>query len=675
MDKPKNYATSSKVVEKALGVYTQIREGFKEEKKKQNDLIDECWDIYNCVLGDAQMYEGESQIFEPIVRDAVEARRKRFTAMLFPQVGNNIQCVSETGEQPAEVLAILQRHVSKSDLRSVLSSMLLAGDVEGQWSLMLDWKEIKRKVTKKAWKPVDEGATEDIVDVDVEEVTECGPTVRVLPAQDLWVFPSTVSKIDQAEMVAVALRLTDNDLDEMVEAGMFTQSGVDKIVRDAGEDSQKWADKSRSADAGIKIKSGRKFCLVYMVFMRLKLDGEKQSAIVFFGGPQNVIGIVKNPYWCGKVPIISAPVDRVPGSFWGKSKVEPVRMLAYQLNDITNMGMDSAQYSLLPIVMTDPVKNPRVGSMVMGKAAIWETSPQDTKFVEFPQLYQHAVNLRNVVKQQIMESMEVNETMLGKAPQGRKNAQAIAAQSTEALATIGDVARRVENEILNPLLEWFYELDVQFRDDDLWVTIEGEHGIQAKMQRLAPQQVNERYHFRWLGMDQTTGAQRTQQMIAMMNVLRGVPPQQLNGRRLDVGPILDFVSATTFGPTMSQNILIDERHKMLIPPAVEVEMLLNGFDVAPNPLDNHVEHLQALQQASQQTGDPTGVFRKQMQARMQMLQAQMPQGQQGAPGGAGPGIAGTPRPGAMPSAPRGGQNPPGAIHADQMMDPRAQPRG
>ena len=673
----KNYASNPSVVEKARKLYSQIVDGFRIEKKSQNETIDQCWNIYNCELGEYQMYDGDSQIFEPIVHDAVEARRKRFTAMLFPNVGNSIQCISETGETPAETISIMQRHVQYSNLRAMVSAMLLNGDVEGQWSLMLNWKSEKHKVTKKVMEPI-EGTDDDLMDVAEEEIVDCGPEVKVIPAQDLWVFPATCSSIDDAEIVAVALRMTDAAIDKLVDDEYILRKNVDKMVKDSQEDETKWADKARAADAGIKIKAGQKFSLVYMVYTKLKLDGDKVPAIVFYGGQDIVLGIIKNPNWCGRVPIVSAPVDRVAGSFWGKSKIEPVMALAYQLNDVTNMGMDSAQYSLLPIVMTDPLKNPRVGSMVMGKAAIWETSPNDTKMLEFPQLYQHALGLRGAIKQQIMESMDVNETMLGKSPQGRKNAQAIAAQSSEALASIGDVTKRVEGDIMNRVIEWFYELDMQYRDDDLWIAIEGEHGVQAKLQRVSPQQVNERYHFRWLGSDQTMGAQRIQQMIGMMNVLRGIPPQQLNGRRLDVGPILDFISQSTFGPTLSQNILIDERHKVSIPPEVENEMLLNNLPVNPAPLDEDIQHIQAHQQAAAQTGDPTGAFRTHIMMHMQAMQKkqpQPPQGQQGAPGGNAPGIAGTPRPGAMPGQQRPVQGPPGQIHADQMGDPQAQPRG
>ena len=62
----------------------------------------------------------------------------------------------------------------------------------------------------------------------------------------------------------------------------------------------------------------------------------------------------------------------------------------------------------------------------------------------------------------------------------------------------------------------------------------------------------------------------------------------------------------------------------------------------------------------------------QMKAKAQAMQGPPPQqGAQGVPGGAGPGVAGTPRPGAQPGLPRP-QQPPGAIHKDQM--PLSMPR-
>jgi hypothetical protein len=101
-----------------------------------------------------------------------------------------------------------------------------------------------------------------------------------------------------------------------------------------------------------------------------------------------------------------------------------------------------------------------------------------------------------------------------------------------------------------------------------------------------------------------------------------------------------------------------------------------------NPQDNDLEHMQLHVIAMQKVGDPTGVFashielHKQQAQKKALVQAGMGGGQPGAPGGAGPGIAGTPRPGAVPAGPRAGpQQPPGAIPPGQMSDPGRMPAG
>ena len=97
-----------------------------------------------------------------------------------------------------------------------------------------------------------------------------------------------------------------------------------------------------------------------------------------------------------------------------------------------------------------------------------------------------------------------------------------------------------------------------------------------------------------------------------------------------------------------------------------------------HPSDDLAKHIPAHQQAMQQTGDPHGTISVHIMAHMNALQAQqqqqmMMQQQQGGnmpkPGGGGGA-----RMGATPGMPRGGQNPPGAVHQDRMVDPSRVPR-
>src|SRR5262249_5132836 len=158
------------------------------------------------------------------------------------------------------------------------------------------------------------------------------------------------------------------------------------------------------------------------------------------------------------------------------------------------------------------------------------------------------------------------------------------------------------------------------RDDDLAVMIDGEHGVESIVEKIPPQQVGHRYWFKWLGADKAQGAQNNQQLISWMNVLRGLPPQVLNGRKLDLGPMIDFLNEAICGPTMSQNVLIDERTKISVPPDVENEIMLNDNPAVVSPLDDDVKHIQSHQAAAAQTGDLAGYFRRHIQEHIKAIQ-------------------------------------------------------
>ena len=124
--------------------------------------------------------------------------------------------------------------------------------------------------------------------------------------------------------------------------------------------------------------------------------------------------------------------------------------------------------------------------------------------------------------------------------------------------------------------------------------------------------------------------------------------------------------------------------KWEVPPELENQILESGFPAEVHPTDNDPEHMMvhvmAAKQITQVKPEAVQNFILHIQKHQAQLQAKAqaaaPQskGAPGAPGGAGPGVAGTPRPGAVPAVPRGGQNPPGAIHQDQLQDPSRLPR-
>jgi len=686
--------SSSDVLEQAMRLYPLIQKAY-DNKQEQIDQIEEYWNIYNCKPDYNQQYTGNSSGYVGVVRDAVNARTKRALHQLFPTSHRHVEALGSQPHTPFAQLALLEHYIRRASLRDLVRTDLVAGDVTGQWNLYCDWTKSYRTITQLIRQPkvlrndelaggvdieIDDGeGEEEVEEVDIE--TE-GPDIVPFATEDLAVVPPTVNSLDKADCVALKLRLSKDKCQQLIDEGVFVGFDAEELVRrfaqPDGAREKKNPDKSRTNDAGIRTEGTYKYALIYEAFayLRFAAGERKRAALIYFAGPHEVLGLIQAPWWGGRCPHLSAPVDKQSGSFFGQSRIEPVKFNQWNLNDYWNMGMDSAQYALLPIVMTDPLKNPAWQTMVIGLAAIWATDPNTTKFQQFPALYKDAMQLVDGIKRQIWESMDVNDLMMGRMPAGRKNNQLMGQLQQEAMQNIMDHAERYESAMLNPLLERMMEYDRQFRTETLTVQTQGELGTRARLTEVPPQGFEETYQYHWTGTAQVSSVQLLQQRIGAMNVLRGIPPQQLGRRRLDVGPVAEALVEALWGPELAARILVDESNLYSVEPDTENQMLDQNLAVEVHEADNHPQHLQSHLARLLTTQFPLA-YRAHiaahqqalMQARLKQmaLMAQMQKGAPGVPAGIPPpGVSGTPRPGALAQPGRPGQNPPGAIGPDQM---------
>ena len=683
-DRDKDYSEIKSVRKQLEELYPMIIKGF-EDKRNLNEMVKESWDVYNCELDSNQAYIGRTAVYVPIVHDAIEARVTRFTNALFPQTGHYIDMVGNGEYVPYEEMALMNHYVITTNLKDkVVPALFRTGDVTGQYLLMPEWvkrtRNVVKKVTRKAETTelgTDIEGSEDIEDVEFEEIEEGSPDVTVLDPRDVLVLPATVDEVEDADVVVIICRYSKDKIEKMLRDKIFAKGDTEEFLKNmsaAGGEQQPNTQKEAADAAGVKMDSKKnKTGLIYQVWTKLKIRGERRMCVSWFAGADLILGCKRNPYWNDRVPLLSQPAMKVPGSHFGKSRVEFVKGAQYAANDAVNMGFDSAQYALLPIVMTDPEKNPRVGSMVLAMAAIWETNPNDTQIVTMPQLWKDAFTIVSSCKEQIMQSLSVNPSMIAHGQGSKKPSQAEVAQEQQvALQSTADVVNIVESGILSKLARWFYELDYQFRTKPVTIRKYGMLGIQAEMQQVPPIQTDSSYEFRWYGTEGMRSAQQIQQGISFMNVLLKMPPQQLNGRKVDVGPILDSMTATIYGPRIAPHVLIDQRHQLSMPPEQENVLIVDGFPVQAHPMDDDMHHIQVHLEEMKAKGDPTGYFRghllEHMKQAKEKAMAAQPQGGQPVQGGGGP------RMGAQPQPPTGAQQPPGAIHPDQMQDPGMMPR-
>jgi hypothetical protein len=689
----KDYVGRRPLCKEASEIFSDCSDGYVA-KKERDDANKKYWDVYNCILTDQQAYAGVSEIFVPVVRDAIEARTLRFTNALFPSNGRFTECISSTNDNAHALQALINHYVREGKVRETVGSMLRAGDVTGHYSLYVGWTKKERTITQRISHPATmehEGVRvempEEVEDVETVTLSRGTPDVWVIPDEDLCVLPATVDDINDADTVCVAIRVTKSWFRERKKE--FTskkyKQALSMFESQTGMGPERVnPEKERAKDAGVKSERGTKMLLLYQIWTKLEIDGKWTPVMIYSAGmgDDNVLSIKKNPYWGQQCPVLSAPIKKVAGSFWGVSLMQGVEQLQYQVNDAINMGMDSAQYALTPIVMTNPISNPRIGTMVLEMAALWEVDPNNTKILDFPKLWQDAFQIVAGVKAQIHESLGLNPAMMPSGSTKKTSQAAVAQEQQLALEGTSDSVRCAETSILTPLANRMFEYDQQYRDTDLDIAHYGELGYEAEQEKVPPVQFGTRYSFQWNGVAQSQGQQRVQMMISTLNILRGIPPQQLMGRQLDVGPVLDAVVDIVYGPRLGPRVLKDMRGQLGMPPNVENDMMRYNMPATVNVLDNDQEHMALHHEAIVMLGgDPTGIYTAHIAQHQQQMQKKAqavagPQGAPGMPGGGPPGAPGTPAPGSAVAGPRpGAQQPPGAVRPAQMNDPARMPAG
>lgn len=695
------------VRDKLLDLYKGIEEGYRDQWDRSNEQLD-YWDIYNCKLTAKQFYSGNSKIFVPIIHNAINARKTRFTNQIFPQSGRYVEVTSSDGTKPDALSSLLEHYVRKAKLRTlVMPALTKAGDIEGQYNIYVSWCQTKRHVTWRApvQPPLADGLTpnpaaEPVEDIKEETVEDGYPDVEVLADSDVLILPVTSDSPDAAiaagGSVTILRRWGKAKIRQMIEDDAIREDVGEALILEMDSTSRP-EDTNQAKQlvdaAGIKYEKGKKYALVYETFTNLEIRDETRLCQAFFGGPERILGCRRNPLWADRLPLLSVPVEKVAGVAKGRPKVADCCDMQYAANDAINEAWDSAGYSLMPVVMTDPEKNPRVGSMVMSMAAVWETSPKDTQVLNFPSLWEKGFELVNQCKAEVAQTLSVSPAAITQGGGSAKPTQAEVAQEQQIdILTTADAVTVIEEGILTPMLNLFIELDHQYRDDELTVRAFGEMGLRAEMEKIPPVQMDKRYQFRWFGVEQARNAQQIQQQIAAMNVVRGIPPQQLNGHQLNLVPVITQLVENTFGPRLAPLVFVPPEMQLPVPVETENLLLAEGFEVPTHQMDDDQAHMQAhmqLLQGIQMSGQgknikkiQTHIMRHVQQAQAKQaaaLQAQAGAGVPGVPGGAiggqpQPGVAGTPRIGAQPMMPRGGQNPPGSIHQDQLQDPRVMPR-
>jgi hypothetical protein len=675
-----------------------VASGFEDQSRRSMDL-DQWWRIYNCEIDENQRYNGDSQYFVPLVRDAVDAQVTRYSNQLTPTPGRYVDVTSSDGSTPFEIMALIDHHLRAVRLKTqVLQPLLLNGAIEGQYNLYVDWNEVERAIVSRETHELPGGGEVD--DITEEVIVEGHPGLEVLHDCDVLVIPQSADSIEAALAVGgsatIARRWSKDKYLDMADADEIEGLAKDddgEVYTVSAEQFSGLNDIAKKLLDSIGIRSVGRHVVMFETWLMVPLGrsgaydkkGDKRLCRLWWGISREPEGLKRDPYWNDRCPLLSAAQHKTAGVFKGASPIEKVAAAQYEANNAANERADTDHYSAMPMVRRTPGQGNK--PIILNIGGMIDAEPGAIEFMAFPDLSDRARKRIQDATQVIFQSLSVAPAMLTQQAgiPGRKRSQAETAMELQAELLQASAAAQVpEENILTPLVEWIVDLDHQFRDRTLSLRAFGELGQVAQMIDVSPIRNRTQYSFRWCGSEQTRfNAQLMQQAIAMLNVSRGLQqPLQAEGYRMRIGPVFERIWQNLLGGD-GRLVIQDMRRQLSLDPKIENQMMLDGHVVPVQVADNDPEHLPAHVQEAQRSGDPHGTLRihiqahtQQMQAKQQAQMMQMMQmmqgGAPGTPGGAGPGVTGhppgpgAPQPGAQPAGPRLVKGPPGMIPPESM---------
>ena len=685
-----------------------VKKGFEDQYDRANSQQD-YWEIYNCVLNDNQYYDGNAEIYWPIIHDAVEAYTTRVSNQLAPEGKHYIDCVTDDSSDPQAIVALVNKYLADAEFKTQICKPLLTnGIIEGQFNLYADWNETRRwVVSRETHGPKERIAGEDVEipgddfeDIKEEEIVDARPIGEVLHDSDVLVLPATADTVDEAlaagGCVAIVRRWSKAKLKALAKAGILNKADTDALIemmehQSEGRDTAPPdLEKQLLEQVGIRKKGSE--ATVWEVWKMLSLnekwkyskDGDDRLCRMFLSGSGRqtetglTLGCHRNPHWNDRCPLISRPIKKLAGLFKGPSPISYVESLQYEANDAANEGADMSHMAACGLVL----RNPAAGKqpLVMNIGAVWDIDPAMVQFAQFPDLTPRAAARIQACIQQIFQTLGVNPSMLPylMSSSKRNQAQVAQEQQVDLLTTTEAAAVLVEGEF-TPFVGWAVDLDYQYRDQGVSAMRYGMLGVKAVMQAVPPQLNRSTFQFKWTGVERARSAQVFQQKIGFINVARGVEPAlQAAGYRLNLAMPIEEAAIELWGPHNGPKVIEDLRSQLSADPEFENQLLSEGHFVPVHALDDDMQHLQSHMADAQKNGDSEGKKEhrqyhllqsaKKQQAAMQQQQQQgmQQQMQGGRPGTQPPRGGDPPRVGAMPQGPQLVKGPAGAVHPDQM---------
>ena len=634
------------------------------------------WKIFNVELDD-QAYNGRSRVYISAGRNVIETWRIALKGGLFPftdwfgveakhSFGLDGNAMAEEALQREQ----LQHMKIRDHIDPFLQQYLTYGT-----AILRHGYEVQEEM-QRYYEEVNAGAGEDdeVTVIRKEKLTndgddddddalrfrtskgqECqlveklvkvkdGPTCRTVDLFHFFVYPTTCTSVQEAELAFEDITTSITDIEAMAKKYMDPKYPEFGHIYDAIEELV-YTDGGRIiADAQTAGSTGMlPIEYTYTEWIRREREGIKQDpnmvlfhdldpgfvnrSEVFWRGEipgakdpdtGKEYGVIDwqiemvNDFWPIRIhpnaryrkrrPWHAARLVKVVNEFYARGVVEPFASLQYMTNDLGNLTLDNVVNALNPIVLIDKEKVQNFDSLIYAPSAKWfmEDPANSVVFAQPSNVAQIGTATMNMLMGFIQDFGGANFAVQGTpAPKGRGRAQNTATGMAQ-LAQAGSsgfaaALMDLQDQLMVPILEANYEMQEQFMSERQLITLGGKDGIPLIEKKIGFEDVVGNYVFTWKGAQQIqerlTITQGLQGLVQMLAQVRTVDPDAAAAFKIKWAALAKRFIVDGLGLPWADEVIETPEDQRTIDPELELDVMACRRFVPVSPADDDDGHL------------------------------------------------------------------------------------
>lgn len=324
-------------------------------------------------------------------------------------------------------------------------------------------------------------------------------------------------------------------------------------------------------------------------------EGDLVEGVVLVVNGMAIAKLEANPFWHGEKPYVSCPYIPKGASFDGMGAAQIAEKLQEELNDTRNQTMDNKTLILMNMWVKHRGAGIKNADLKVRPLGIITTNMMDgLEALRPPILTGTGVNIENIVKEDLRQSVGASSNLQGIAQGGVDTATESSIINKEALGRLLSTGAMFGELVFKPMLVMAEYMNYQFMDRTKTIKIIGARGL--KYRTISREDLT---GYKDVIIHLTTDladnpSVRRQQYMSFITTLQSMPPEMIafHWKALNMAYGMFFE-----GRELSEIYDAPPGQENLLTPEQEVEMVLAEQMCHAKPGQDHKLHIKYLEQA------------------------------------------------------------------------------